>query len=146
RWPVTPPELLSGLTQLRVFGLRRTMAMTAGQIAAAARAAGLTEVEVTVCGDQVIGPALRLIGARVKGAPRPRPANTPPPGCCYGRSTCSGGVASSITCSCARSARAEQAETARQKRNPDADRETSPGLRDFCSPDVQFPHRENSLR
>jgi len=67
RWPVTPPELLSGLTQLRVFGLRRTMAMTAGQIAAAARAAGLTEVEVTVCGDRVIGPALRLIGARLKG-------------------------------------------------------------------------------
>ena len=67
RWPVTPGELLSGLTQLRVFGLRRTMAMTAGQIAAAARAAGLTEVEVTLCGDRVIGPALRLIGARLKG-------------------------------------------------------------------------------
>ena len=40
RWPITPAELVSGLTQLRVFGLRRTMAMTAGQIIATARAAG----------------------------------------------------------------------------------------------------------
>jgi SAM-dependent methyltransferase len=68
RWPVTPAELLAGLTQLRVFGLRRTMAMTAGQIAAAARAAGLTRVEVTACGDRVIHPALRLTAARLRGA------------------------------------------------------------------------------
>ena len=68
RWPVTPAELLSGLTQLRVFGLRRSMAMTAGQIAAAARAAGLAEVEVTACGDRVIAPALRLTAERLAGA------------------------------------------------------------------------------
>jgi SAM-dependent methyltransferase len=37
RWPVLPGELLAGLTQLRIFGLRPTMAMTAGQIAATAR-------------------------------------------------------------------------------------------------------------
>jgi len=67
RWPITPAELVSGLTQLRVFGLRRTMAMTAGQIAAAARAAGLAEVQVTACGDRVIGPALRLATARLAG-------------------------------------------------------------------------------
>ena len=67
RWPVTPAELVCGLTQLRVFGLRRTMAMTAGQIAAAARAAGLAEVEVTSCGDRVIRPALRLTAARLDG-------------------------------------------------------------------------------
>jgi SAM-dependent methyltransferase len=65
RWPVSPAEMLSGLTQLRVFGLRRSMAMTAGQIAAAARAAGLAEVEVTACGDRVIAPALRLTAARL---------------------------------------------------------------------------------
>ena len=65
RWPVTPAELLSGLTQLRVFGLRRSMAMTAAQIAAAARAAGLAEVEVTACGDRVIAPALRLTAQRL---------------------------------------------------------------------------------
>ena len=61
-------ERLAGLTQLRVFGLRPSMAMTAGQIAAAARAAGLAEVEVTVCGDRVIAPALRLAAARLAGA------------------------------------------------------------------------------
>ena len=44
------------------------MAMTAGQIAAAAQAAGLAEVEVTVCGDRVITPALRLTAARLAGA------------------------------------------------------------------------------
>jgi SAM-dependent methyltransferase len=68
RWPVTPAEVVAGLTQLRVFGLRRTMAMTAGQIAAAARAAGLAEVTVTACGDKVIAPALRLTAARLARA------------------------------------------------------------------------------
>src|SRR6516164_4622622 len=73
RWPVTPAEVLSGLTQLRVFGLRPSMAMTAGQIAAAARAAGLADVEVTECGDRVIAPALRLAAARL-AAPAGAPA------------------------------------------------------------------------
>ncbi len=68
RWPVSPAEVFSGLTQLRVFGLRRSMAMTAGQIAAAARAAGLAEVEVTACGDRVIAPALRLTAERLASA------------------------------------------------------------------------------
>jgi SAM-dependent methyltransferase len=65
RWPATPAEVLSGLTQLRLFGLRRTMAMTAGQIASVARAAGLAEVEVTSCGDRVIVPAVRLTAQRL---------------------------------------------------------------------------------
>jgi hypothetical protein len=43
------------------------MAMTAAQIAAAARAAGLAEVTVTSCGDRVIAPALRLTAARLAG-------------------------------------------------------------------------------
>ena len=68
RWPVRPAELLSALTQLRVFGLRPSMAKTAGEIAAAARAAGLVRVEVTGCGDRVIAPALRLTAARLAGA------------------------------------------------------------------------------
>src|SRR5438046_1521316 len=38
RLPRSPAELASGLAQLRVFGLRPGAAMTAGQIAAAARA------------------------------------------------------------------------------------------------------------
>jgi SAM-dependent methyltransferase len=68
RWPVGPAELLCGLTQLRVFGLRPSMAMTAGEIAAAARAAGLVQVKVSGCGERVIAPALRLIAARLAGA------------------------------------------------------------------------------
>jgi hypothetical protein len=43
--------------------------MTAGQIAAAARAAGLVDVEMTRCGDRVIAPALRVIGARLSRSP-----------------------------------------------------------------------------
>jgi SAM-dependent methyltransferase len=68
RWPITPTELVSGLTQLRVLGLRRTMAMTAGQIVATARAAGLAQVKVTACGDRVISPALQLSAARLRSA------------------------------------------------------------------------------
>jgi SAM-dependent methyltransferase len=68
RWPFSPAELFAGLTQLRVFGLRRSMAMTAGQIAAAARAAGLAEVEVTACGDRVFAPAFRLTAERLASA------------------------------------------------------------------------------
>jgi SAM-dependent methyltransferase len=67
RWPLSPAELMSGLTQLRVFGLRPNAAMTAGQIAAAARGAGLTDVQVTSCGNRVIAPALRLAAARLSG-------------------------------------------------------------------------------
>jgi SAM-dependent methyltransferase len=65
RWPISPAELAAGLTQLRVFGLQRSMAMTAAQIAAAAGAAGLAQVAVTRCGDRVIAPALRLAAARL---------------------------------------------------------------------------------
>ncbi len=68
RWPASPAELFAGLTQLRVFGLRRSMAMTADQIAAAARAAGLAEVEVTPCGDRVFAPAFKLTAERLASA------------------------------------------------------------------------------
>jgi SAM-dependent methyltransferase len=69
RMPWTPLELVSGVTQLRVFGLRPGAAMTAGQIAGAARAAGFAHVDVTVCGDRVIAPALRLIRHRLRRSP-----------------------------------------------------------------------------
>jgi hypothetical protein len=42
--------------------------MTAAQIAAPARAAGLAEVAVTTCGDRVIGPALALTATRLRAA------------------------------------------------------------------------------
>jgi SAM-dependent methyltransferase len=69
RWPRDPAELIAGLTQLRVFGMRRNAAMTARQITEAARAAGLVGVEATTCGDRVIAPALRLTAARLSRAP-----------------------------------------------------------------------------
>jgi hypothetical protein len=40
--------------------------MTAGQIAAQARAAGLAEVQVRRCGERVIAPALQLTAQRLK--------------------------------------------------------------------------------
>jgi SAM-dependent methyltransferase len=69
RLPLGPLELLAGATQLRVFGLHPSAAMTADQIAEAARAAGFTAVDVTVCGDLVIAPALQLIGHRLRATP-----------------------------------------------------------------------------
>jgi len=68
RLPLGPRELLAGLTQLRVFGLRPSAAMTADQIAGAARAAGFTAVDISVCGDRVIAPALQLAGRRLRAA------------------------------------------------------------------------------
>jgi erythromycin 3''-O-methyltransferase len=68
RWPRSPAELLAGLTQLRVFGLPRTAAMTASQIGAAARAAGLADVRITLCGERVIAPAVQLTAARLATA------------------------------------------------------------------------------
>jgi len=69
RLPLGPLELLAGVIQMRVFGLRPGAAMTADQIAGAARAAGFRAVDVTVCGDLVIAPALQLIGHRLRATP-----------------------------------------------------------------------------
>jgi SAM-dependent methyltransferase len=68
RWPRDPAELIAGLTQLRVFGMRRNAAMTVGQITEAAHAAGLVNVEATTRGERVIAPALRLTAARLSRA------------------------------------------------------------------------------
>jgi SAM-dependent methyltransferase len=73
RWPLTPAEVLAGLTQLRLWGMRASAVMTAAQIAATARAAGLTDVQVTLCGAEVIAPAIRLTKARLAG-----PTTAPP--------------------------------------------------------------------
>jgi SAM-dependent methyltransferase len=100
RWPLSPAELVSGLTQLRVFGLRPNAAMTAGQIAAAARGAGLADVEVTACGDRVIAPALRLAAARLSRPPSAPAGTGRPPACCWARSSCCGGARSSTTSCC----------------------------------------------
>jgi SAM-dependent methyltransferase len=69
RLPLGPLELLAAMTQMRVFGLRPSAAMTADQIAEAVREAGFTAVDVTVCGDLVIAPALQLTGYRLRATP-----------------------------------------------------------------------------
>jgi SAM-dependent methyltransferase len=68
RMPRGPRELVAGLTQLRVFGLRRDAAMTAEQIAGAARSAGLVDVDIERCGARVIEPALELTRERLETA------------------------------------------------------------------------------
>jgi SAM-dependent methyltransferase len=69
RLPRDPVELMVGVTQLRVFGMRRNAAMTTEQITGAARAAGLVDVVATACGDRVIAPALQLTAARLSRTP-----------------------------------------------------------------------------
>jgi cyclopropane fatty-acyl-phospholipid synthase-like methyltransferase len=68
RLPRGPLEAMAGVTQLRVWGMNRGAAMPVGEIAQAARAAGLVDVEVSACGDRVIGPALRLTRDRLRRA------------------------------------------------------------------------------
>jgi hypothetical protein len=66
RLPRGPMEAMAGVTQLRAWGMNRGAAMPAAEIAQAARAAGLVDVEVSACGDRVVGPALRLTKARLR--------------------------------------------------------------------------------
>jgi SAM-dependent methyltransferase len=59
RRPRTPAELLAGVSQLRVWGLKPSAAASSEEIAAAVEAAGFTDVRTRLCGDRVIQPALR---------------------------------------------------------------------------------------
>jgi SAM-dependent methyltransferase len=68
RMPRGPLELLSGITLMRVFGLRRSAVMSAEEIAGAARSAGLVDVRTQRCGDRVIAPVLRLTRHRLRTA------------------------------------------------------------------------------
>jgi SAM-dependent methyltransferase len=70
RAPRGPAELLSGLTQLRVWGLGVHAAATDGEIADAARRAGLIEIRTELVGARVIAPALRFVRERLRG-PQP---------------------------------------------------------------------------
>jgi len=66
RMPRGPMELLAGVTQLRVWGLRSGAAATAGEIEALARRAGFADVEARLVGDRVIAPALRFVRGRLE--------------------------------------------------------------------------------
>jgi hypothetical protein len=69
--PRDPIELLSALTQLRVFGLRTTAAATAAQITSLVRRAGFVDVEARLEGDRVIAPALAFVRRRLKSVDAP---------------------------------------------------------------------------
>ncbi|MDQ4005922.1 MAG: hypothetical protein M3135_06430, partial [Actinomycetota bacterium] len=67
-----PRELLAGLAQLRVWGLRTTAAASAEEIVAMCGAAGFTNIKAELVGDRVIAPALRVTRRRLatrRGAP-----------------------------------------------------------------------------
>jgi SAM-dependent methyltransferase len=66
RMPRGPLELAAGVTQLRVFGLRRGASMTADEIGEAARAAGFVDVKIERCGDRVFDPVLELTRERLR--------------------------------------------------------------------------------
>lgn len=67
RFPRGPIELLAGLSQMRVWGLRQSAAATPDQIAAAAEVEGFRDVSFQLCGDRVIDPALAVIRRRLEG-------------------------------------------------------------------------------
>jgi ubiquinone/menaquinone biosynthesis C-methylase UbiE len=74
RRPRGPAEALAGLTQLRVWGLKPSVAATAQEIAAMARRAGFEDVEPRLVGDRVIGPALRFVRRRLEDGDRDAPS------------------------------------------------------------------------
>jgi erythromycin 3''-O-methyltransferase len=65
RMPRGPREALAGLSQLRVWGLRRNAIATAREIGEQAAAAGFADVRVRSVGERVIGPALRFVRGRL---------------------------------------------------------------------------------
>lgn len=69
RLPRRPGELVAGLSQLRVWGLKPSAVATAAQIEADVRTAGFRVVEVELVGKRVIEPALACVRRRL-AAPR----------------------------------------------------------------------------
>lgn len=65
RMPRGPRELVAGLTQLRVWGLRVGSAATTSDIVSMAEDAGFVDVRTELAGDRVIAPALRHVRRRL---------------------------------------------------------------------------------
>jgi len=74
RMPRTPGELVAGVGQLRLWGLRVSSAVSAERIGAEVEAAGFVDVSSELVGSRVIEPALNLVGARLR-APNPLPVS-----------------------------------------------------------------------
>lgn len=66
RYPTAPRELLAGAAMLRLWGIRRRAAATAGEIEALARAAGFVDVHTELVGERVIAPAFRFVRDRLR--------------------------------------------------------------------------------
>jgi len=65
RMPRGPVEALAALTQLRVWGLRASTAVSAVEIEAMVRVAGFENVRTQLVGDRTIGPALHFARGRL---------------------------------------------------------------------------------
>jgi SAM-dependent methyltransferase len=74
RMPRGPAEALAALTQLRVWGLKPSVAATADEISAMVRRAGFQDVEAHIVGERVIGPALRFVRRRLDDRDHEAPA------------------------------------------------------------------------
>jgi SAM-dependent methyltransferase len=66
RRPRTAGELVAGIVQLRVWGLRTEAARTPEEIAGLASGAGFVDVRTELVGDRVIAPALRFARDRLR--------------------------------------------------------------------------------
>lgn len=66
RLPRRPMELVAGLSQLRVWGLKPAPVADPRRIVAVAEAAGFRDVEVELVGDRVIEPALACVRRRLE--------------------------------------------------------------------------------
>jgi len=66
RLPHGPMELVAGLSQLRVWGLKPSAVATSAQITDTARASGFRDVEVELVGKRVIEPALACFRRRLE--------------------------------------------------------------------------------
>lgn len=65
RRPRTPREVIAGISQLRLWGLKISASASADRIAAMVRAAGFEDVEVELVGERVIGPAMNFVRRRL---------------------------------------------------------------------------------
>jgi len=66
RMPKTPRELIAAITQLRVWGLRSSAAVSPVELVRMVERAGFTDVRTELVGDRVIAPALRFARARLE--------------------------------------------------------------------------------
>ena len=73
RMPRGTAELIAGVTQLRVWGLRPGAAATADEIVETAKEAGFAGVDARLVGERVIGPALRFVRGRLDAGDPPAP-------------------------------------------------------------------------